>query len=72
MTQTECAYQGGLLCAVFARGDSHAQHGSAGVAHDRLDISKIHVDQPGNGNDIRDPLYSLHSPWPRQAMQALY
>lgn len=45
-------YHGSFLCPVLASRHTYSQHGCAAVAHDGLDVSKIHIDQPRYGDDV--------------------
>ena len=50
---------GGIDCAVRAGGDSRAHDGVALAAHDGFYVSKVTVDDPWDGDDIRDTLHGL-------------
>ena len=48
--------QSGVFGPVGARGHPDPQHGRARVGHDRLDVGKINIDEPGYSDDVRDAL----------------
>ena len=50
---------GRLGGAVLAAGRSDTHQGAAGVAHDRADVSEVEVDEPGNSDQVGDPLDAL-------------
>ena len=45
--------------AVLALGDAGAHHGEPHAGHDRLHVGEVEVDEPGDEDQIGDPLYGL-------------
>ena len=66
-TEAHCC---SLLGAILAAGDADAQHGGAGVAHDGLDVRKVHVDQARDGDDVGDALHALQEQLKEPVLQA--
>ncbi|MNY13697.1 hypothetical protein D3C86_1468440 [compost metagenome] len=50
---------GRLDRAALAGAEADAHQGRAGVGHDRLHVGEVHVDQPRDGQDVRDALHAL-------------